>query len=207
MYQQENSASSFSPRFELSHSIMRGKRGKWGHIKAHGTALSWSHVSRCAILGVTHFVVSLEAGVEKTNFWTTSAQLPFHIKLVRNWFSKTRQAWLKLPSSFINRKWRPGGKKCPERHQNNHTHKHWVNTWACFCRKRGYQPAPDGEPPQPPSPQNPAFHKRCHNGPVHTSKSRGFYHKGNSLKAMWIPTTTDIPLVWTFVISVETQLQ
>lgn len=82
----------------------------------------------------------------KDTLWTFFfAQLPICIKLIRNWFSETCQAWLELPSSFINKKLRAGGKKSQERYQKNSTHKHWMTAWASFFRKRGYQPALSGE--------------------------------------------------------------
>lgn len=73
----------------------------------------------------------LEGRGWKNTLWTFFfAQLPICIKLIRNWFFETCQAWLELPSSFINKKWRAGGKKSQERYQNNHTHKRWMTAWA-----------------------------------------------------------------------------
>lgn len=126
---------------------------KMGKLRAHHSPWHCSFLEPCQQM-CHSWGEPLHSLIEgrrwKDKFWTFSfAQLPFHIKLIRNWFSETQQAWLKLLSSFINRKWRPGGKKCPERHQNNHTHERWVNTQACFCRKCGYQLVSADEPSQP----------------------------------------------------------
>lgn len=126
------SVHSFSPLFELNHPAVRGKL--W---ETKGTSKPLALLfHRPVCWQMCHSRGDLVCGLLggrrlKGTFWTFSfAQLPFQIKLIRNWFFETCQAWLKLPSSFINSRWRAGGKKSPERYENNHSHKHRVTVWT-----------------------------------------------------------------------------
>lgn len=138
---------SSSPLFELNHPVVRGKLWETKGTSMpmallfHGPVFWQMCHSRgdpvCGLFGGRGW---------KGTFWTFSfAQLPFQIKLIRNWFFETCQEWLKLPGSFINSKWRAGGKNSPERDENHHTHKNRVIVWTFFFRKWGYQSVPAGE--------------------------------------------------------------